>query len=127
MKKIVLSFLLFSLITIPTAADYRIDWYTIDGGGEQSSGGSYVLIGSIGQPDAANSAAQNCELLGGFWSGGPLCFIDFPDFALFAAQWLETGPDLQADLDQDSDVDLNDLKMLAYQWLCLCPSDWPLK
>jgi hypothetical protein len=39
------------------AGPYRIDWYTIDGGGGTStggtgSGGPYVLTGTIGQPDA---------------------------------------------------------------------------
>ncbi|MHC4621384.1 MAG: hypothetical protein ACYTEQ_26885, partial [Planctomycetota bacterium] len=46
---------------------YELSWSTIDGGGGRSSGGRYVLVGTIGQPDAAYSAGGPYELLGGFW------------------------------------------------------------
>ena len=59
-----------------TGGQYVLDWSTIDGGGGTSRGGSYVLTGTIGQPDAAYSAGGSYELLGGFWPGGPLCFVD---------------------------------------------------
>ncbi|MHC4692954.1 MAG: hypothetical protein ACYS67_09440 [Planctomycetota bacterium] len=32
---------------------YELSWYTIDGGGSRSSGGPYVLTGTIGQTEAA--------------------------------------------------------------------------
>jgi len=32
-------------------ADYAIEWYTIEGGGTTSSGGGFVLIGTIEPPD----------------------------------------------------------------------------
>jgi len=89
------AFLMFASVCF---ADYSIDWYTIDGGGGQSTGGPYILTGTIGQPDAAYSAGGQYELLGGFWPGGPLCFVDFYSFARFAEWWLETGtgqPDCQ--------------------------------
>ena len=86
--------------------DYQIVWSTIDGGGGQSSGGQYKLTGTIGQPDASYSAGGNYELLGGFWPGGPLCFVDFPDFTSFADYWLETGSNLPADLDGNGIVNL---------------------
>ena len=77
------------LITVPafcqSGGNYNLSWSTIDGGGGTSNGGQYVLMGTIGQPDAANSAGGNYELLGGFWPGGLLCFVDFPDFAIFAS------------------------------------------
>ncbi|MHC4281598.1 MAG: hypothetical protein ACYSWZ_01285 [Planctomycetota bacterium] len=34
------------------------------------------------------SAGGNFELLGGFWPGGPLCFVDFEHYARFAEHWL---------------------------------------
>ena len=110
-------------------ADYSIDWYTVDGGGDQSSGGSYVLTGTIGQPDAAYSQGGQYEVLGGFWSGGPLCFVDFEDFARFAEYWLVTGPDLPADLyeEQFNIVDFFDLEKFVEEWLCYCPYGWPLR
>jgi hypothetical protein len=48
--------------------DYAIDWYTIDGGGMlNSTGGSYSLSGSIGQPDAGTLGGGGYTLNGGFW------------------------------------------------------------
>ena len=108
-------------------ADYQIVWSTIDGGGGQSSGGQYTVTGTIAQPDAAYSASGNYELLGGFWPGGPLCFVDFPDFARFAEYWLETGSNLPGDLNGNGIVDLYDLKEFVLDWLCYCPYGWPLK
>jgi hypothetical protein len=120
-----IAFLLVGVADI--RGDYRIDWYTIDGGGGgQSAGGTYVLTGTIGQPDAGFHSQTPYELLGGFWTGDPLCIVDFPDFALFADQWLQIGP-LPADIDGDNDVDLNDLKLFALEWLCYCPYNWPLR
>ena len=110
-----------------TGGPYVLEWSTIDGGGGQSSGGQYVLTGTIGQPDAASSAGGNYELLGGFWPGGPLCFVEFEDFARFAEYWLESGSNLPADLDGNGIVNLNDLKLFVNEWLCFCPYNWPLK
>ena len=121
---LILAALVFTSVAF---GDYQIVWSTIDGGGGQSSGGQYVLTGTIGQPDASYSAAGSYELLGGFWPGGPLCFVDFPDFTNFAEYWLETGSDLPADLDGNGIVNLYDLKLFVEDWLCLCPYNWPLK
>jgi hypothetical protein len=109
------------------AGPYQIDWYTIDGGGGTSTGGPYVLTGTIGQPDAAYSSAGRYELLGGFWPGGPLCIVGFDDFARFAEQWLRTGSHLPGDLDADNDIDFSDLTRLAEYWLECCPYHWPLR
>ena len=116
-----------------TGGDYTLTWSTIDGGGGTSSGGDYVLTATIGQPDAAYSSGGDYELLGGFWPGGPLCFVDFASFAKFAEWWLE--PDCKednnwcggADLDKLGNVDHIDLDLLVKQWLCYCPPGWPLK
>jgi len=120
--------MLLSLSALGQAGgDYVLDWSTIDGGGGTSSGGQYKLTGTIGQPDAAYSTGGNYELLGGFWPGGPLCFVDFEDFARFADVWLQTGTGLLGDLDGDSDVDLKDLSRFADSWLFGCPYNWPLR
>ena len=125
------TFLLFMVLILVSSvnADYSIPWYTIDAGGGTSSGGSYQLTGTIGQPDAATSAGNNYELLGGFWPGGPICIVDFPDFARFAQYWLETGTDLPADLykDENNIVDYYDLDVFVYKWLYYCPYNWPLR
>ena len=49
------------------SGQYELSQYTIDGGGGMSSGGTYVLTGTIGQPDAVYSEGGSYELLGGFW------------------------------------------------------------
>ncbi len=76
--------LVFMLPTQSLSSDYELSWYTIDGGGGTCTGGQYVLTGTIGQPDADWSEGGDYELLGGFWPGGPLCFVEFDDFARFA-------------------------------------------
>ncbi len=122
--------LLFSACFILTAsalAQYEIVRHTIDGGGGTSSGGQYVLIGTIGQPDAAYSTGGDYELLGGFWPGGPLCIVEFGDFARFAEHWLVSGSSLAGDIDGDGNVDLEDLRQLADNWLCYCPYNWTLR
>jgi hypothetical protein len=119
--------LLASITLAQSGERYSIVWSTIDGGGGQSTGGQYVLTGTLCQPDASYSQGGSYELLGGFWPGGPLCLVDFEEFAIFAEYWLETGTGLPADLDTDGDVDLNDLKEFVYDWLCLCPYNWPLR
>ena len=108
---------------------YILSQHTIDGGGGTSSGGTYTLTGTIGQPDAAYSAGGQYELLGGFWPGGPLCFVDFRHFARFADHWLETGTGLPADLYEDEYdiVDRLDLDVFVDEWLDYCPYDWPLR
>jgi hypothetical protein len=108
-------------------ADYSISWHTIDGGGGTSSGGQYSITGTIGQPDASHSEGGNYQISGGFWPGGPLCFVDFPDFARFAQYWWLAGPPLPADLSGNGAVDFTDLGLFLYEWLCPCPYNWPLR
>jgi hypothetical protein len=119
--------LLMALATSVASGQYELSWYTIDDGGGRSGGGPYLLTGTIGQPDAAYSTDGNYELLGGFWPGGPLCFVNFEHFARFAEHWLVQEPGLPADLDQINGVNGVDLRLFAEQWLCYCPTDWPLK
>jgi len=109
------------------AGPYQIDWHTIDGGGGTSAGGLYILTGTIGQPDADWSRGGKYELLAGFWPGGPLCIVEFDDFARFAEQWFLSGSGLPADLDGDNDVDFDDLSRLSDYWLGGCPYNWALK
>src|SRR5438045_6444519 len=47
---------------------YDLSWSTIDGGGGTfSTGGSYSLGGTIGQPDAGSMSGGAYTLTGGFW------------------------------------------------------------
>ena len=51
------------------AQTYTIDWYKIAGGGGTSTGGTYQVSGTIGQPDAGGAmTGGGYSLTGGFWS-----------------------------------------------------------
>src|SRR5213596_878666 len=70
MKKNLLSVLACALfLPVLANAQYAIDWFSLDGGGGASSGGSFTLTGTIGQPDAATLSGGNYTLQGGFWPG----------------------------------------------------------
>jgi hypothetical protein len=126
-------FLMVSLLlTVPASSDYELTWHTIDGGGGVSSGGTYTLTGSIGQPDAGYMYGGNYEMLGGFLPGGPLCMVNFYDYARFSKYWMQPcGPGNNfcngADLDQLGNVDSNDFLLFSDEWLCSCPEGWLLK
>jgi hypothetical protein len=58
------------LCALPALApSYSIDWSTIDGGGGASSGGSYSIGATIGQPDAGAMSGGRFSIAGGFWPG----------------------------------------------------------
>lgn len=46
--------------------------------------------------------------------------IDFKDYCLLAANWLEQGPDLDGDITDNGVVDMADLEALALYWLQTC-------
>jgi hypothetical protein len=53
-------------------AAYGVQRWTIDGGGGRSSGGSFVISGTIAQPDAdplQPSTGASHSITGGFWPG----------------------------------------------------------
>ena len=117
------------LMTVPALGQYEISWHTIDGGGGKSTGGQYIVTGTIAQPDATYSESGPYELLGGFWPGEPTCVVDFEHFARFAQYWLETGTGSPADLFEDADDIVNELDLSEFvdYWLWYCPYNWPLK
>jgi hypothetical protein len=66
------------------AQPYSIDWHKLSGGGGTSTGATYQVTGTIGQPDAsATMTGGSYSLTGGFWSlisvvqtaGAPALFI----------------------------------------------------
>jgi len=63
----------------PTPAQsYELNWWTVDGGGGTSTGGSYTLSGTIGQPDAGVLGGGTYTLIGGFWGLDTQHFIYLP-------------------------------------------------
>jgi hypothetical protein len=68
MKRI---FLLLGLLmpAFGFAQQYSIDWYKVSGGGGTSTGGTYQVSGTIGQPDASGAmSGGNYSVTGGYWS-----------------------------------------------------------
>jgi hypothetical protein len=60
---------LVMIASFARAQSYSLEWFTIDGGGGNSTGGGYSLSGTIGQPDAGGPlTGGNFTLTGGFWS-----------------------------------------------------------
>ena len=71
-------------MTVATAQNYTIDWFTIDGGAGTSVSGPYSLSGTIGQPDANQQpmTGGSSSLRGGFWSLGVVQTPDAPPLAI---------------------------------------------
>ena len=62
--------LLVPLALAQSGGGYDLSWWTVDGGGYTfSTGGSYTLGGTIGQPDAGTLSGGSYTLAGGFWGG----------------------------------------------------------
>jgi len=59
-------------LLLPVAAfaqTYSVDWYKIAGGGGTSTGATYALSGTIGQPDASGAmSGGNYSVTGGYWA-----------------------------------------------------------
>jgi hypothetical protein len=63
--------IIFSLLlpVLGFAQSYTIDWFKISGGGGTSTGGTYQVSGTIGQPDASGGLnGGGYTVTGGFWS-----------------------------------------------------------
>src|SRR5215470_4805513 len=74
---IVMLGILIGIRTAP-AQTYDLSWFTIDGGGGMNStGGTFSLSGTIGQPDAgAALTGGTFTLTGGFWpAAGGVCTL----------------------------------------------------
>lgn len=77
LKPILILLILLILISIPvvaqTGGDYDLTWNTVDNsGGTISSGSTFSMTGSIGQPEAGFASGGSFTLSGGFITGGNL-------------------------------------------------------
>lgn len=66
--RLILSFVLGLSVVGTSWSQVEVSSSTVDGGGGVSSGGAFELSGTVGQPDAGNTAAGSFELEGGFWT-----------------------------------------------------------
>jgi len=112
---------LAAILTLAVAsaaqAQISIPWFTVDGGGGSSSGGTFTIRGTIGQPDAGVMTGGQYTVSGGFWAGtasshpcdadfnadGAVDLFDYLDFVnVFAIN------DSSADFNHDTVVDFFD-------------------
>jgi hypothetical protein len=122
--------------TSPAACD-EVSWYTIDGGGTMfSTGGTYSLGGTIGQPDAQIAPVMTggtFDLTGGFWPIANVCYCpgdmnsdgrrDGRDIQQFVNCVLAGGNCSCADVDLTGGVTLADVSAFVNTLLSggVCP------
>ena len=85
-RRLVILLLIILLLALGSLALAQVQsptlpWWTVDGGGGASSGGSYAISGTIGQPEAGElSGDGHYTVSGGFWgaSSPPLGDLFLP-------------------------------------------------
>ena len=93
--------LCLALLLCPSgrAQSYAIGWYKISGGSGTSTGATYQITGTIGQPDASGAmSGGQYSVTGGFWSliavvqtaGGPTLTIAHLGNSVIVS-WPNTG------------------------------------
>lgn len=112
-----------------TGGPYDLSWHNIGPGG-RASGGSYDLLGSVGQPDAATMSGGSYTLTGGFLPGGPTCAlagdldndgqVTVLDIQLIAAAWPQAVATFPYDQSGDGDLDIQDVTLVAAQFGDAC-------
>lgn len=112
-----------------TGGPYDLSWHNIGPGGA-ASGGSYDLLGSIGQPDAATMSGGSYTLTGGFLPGGPTCAlagdldgdgqVTVVDIQMIAAAWPQASASFPYDQNGDGDLDIQDVILVAAQFGDVC-------
>lgn len=110
---------------------FDLSWHTIDCGGGVSSGGSFEVVGTIGQHDAGSMSGGDFSLTGGFWSAAdvvpmPTCLgdlnsdgsVNVSDLLMLLSQWgfCATTGQCSADLNSDEAVNVSDMLMLLGAW-----------
>lgn len=48
---------------------FDMSWWSVDGGGDHSTGGDFALTAAIGQPESGATGTCSQALDGGLWSG----------------------------------------------------------
>ena len=67
-----LSLSLLGFSAVLAQSGYEINWWTMDAGGSESTGGDYSIKGTVGQFDARSMEGGDISLYGGFWVKGIL-------------------------------------------------------
>jgi hypothetical protein len=77
MKRVLLTVVFIGLFALPTHAQFDISWHAIAGGAGVSTGGTFELGGTIGQPGGQTDPPMtggSFELSGGFWPVAQTCY-----------------------------------------------------
>ena len=94
-------------VATSASAQISVDWNTIDCGGGTSTGGSFIVNGTIGQWDAESAmTGGNFTVNGGFWTGGGVQPPQCP--------WQQAG--CAADFDNSGGVDGDDVIAFFAAW-----------
>ena len=126
---IVAMLMLLGICTAQSGGGYELSWCTIDGGGIAfATGGTFVLGGTVGQPDASNALTGGAfSLTGGFWFA-PACIahngdvdangcIDDADLLAVLFAFGNTGSGLgRVDTNCDGVVDDADLLQVLFHF-----------
>ena len=112
-----------------TGGPYDLSWHNIGPGGS-ASGGSYDLLSSIGQPDAATMSGGSYTLTGGFLPGGPTCAlagdlngdgqVTVLDIQMIAGAWPQVSASFPYDQSGDGDLDIQDVTLVTAQFGNVC-------
>jgi hypothetical protein len=78
---LILLLALLPLFLASASASYNLSWWSVDGGGNKSTGGGYTLQGAIGQPDAGQMRDGNFSLSGGYLVGAMQQAVYLPHLA----------------------------------------------
>ena len=70
--------LVAAALPIAAAAQLRVDWWTVDGGGGTSAAGPYAITGTVGQAEPESVSMCSPD-------GGPLCVQ--PMYAISGGFW----------------------------------------
>ena len=117
------------------SAQYQIDWFTVDGGGVMhSTGGTFDLSATIGQPDAAPPPTMfsgTHELMSGVWQVTQVCYCpgdvngdgkrNGDDVAKFIGCLISGGSCPCADVDGTNGVALGDVTAFVADLLSTTP------
>lgn len=66
-------------LTAAAQAQFSMPWYSIDGGGGVSTGGSFTLMGQVGQPDTACLPGGGFSIAGGVLTTPSCATLCYPN------------------------------------------------